>query len=274
MVLVVIAHVQGNAIEWPVVAIRFLRAVRQKVLLNPARTQRVQANGKHERQHQIRQRGRADVYEHGHVEAQLYQPIDHDPPVDHRNLAQPRHAGDLKDRKGQQPEGFPDRVAVDQSRFPDAGEIGIQFVDPLIAVVLQVIPLERDGRGKRLREIGHNGGREIRPRAGKDEIVSTLVHHHEQRVVGHRTHGVRHQQHKPPRRAAKRHGERHGERHLQRHDGHENNERARVAPDQGAHLWVRSQNGLGAGLMRFGIVGAGKRAGAAHAEGPGVGSHE
>ena len=55
MVLVVIAHVQRDAIDRPVVTERLLIEIISVMLLNPARAHGMQPNGEEKREHEIQE---------------------------------------------------------------------------------------------------------------------------------------------------------------------------------------------------------------------------
>ena len=113
------------------------------------------------------------------------------------------------------------------------GEIGIQIVDSLEGMVLQVITLERYGTGQQVRRVGKNAGQRIH--VGLLEKIrlcehSWIITH--RGVARERTHEKRRRDNQPPRRPA----DQPSHAQLDRDSEQDDEERVGILADQVAHF--------------------------------------
>ena len=149
--LVVQPDVERDPIEWAVVAVRLLRIVREIVLLDPTGAERVEAHRKERGSQQIEQHLRSEQHEHGDVERHDRQPVQHGPAADETDFLQARRTRDLEEWKQEQPYGLAEHTGPDESGLPTTRDVGVQLVNALERVVLEMIAAKRDRRGKHVR---------------------------------------------------------------------------------------------------------------------------
>src|SRR6266480_2769889 len=104
VMLVVIAHVQCHPINRSVITERFLVEIVRVMLLNPARADRMQPNGKQKREHQIKKSGPTAEIDDRYVVRDRTPDIQREPTVTHLNCLEPRRTSDLKKWKQHQPD--------------------------------------------------------------------------------------------------------------------------------------------------------------------------
>src|ERR1700678_2896579 len=159
--LIVVPDIEGESIEGAVVAVSFLPRRNQVSLLYPTCAQRMQAHRKEERGREIQKSLRPQKNVNGQVESDLNRKVQHNPSVEHADLPQARRPRDLKNGEQQQPESLLDGRIPDQPGFPITGQVGIQVVDSLEGMVLQVIPLEGHRTRQNVRQIGSDGSQGV-----------------------------------------------------------------------------------------------------------------
>src|SRR4051794_39902748 len=108
VVFVVISDIERQDIQLAVVAEGFLiTCINEVVPLNPAGTQRMQADGEEERQYQIGQRPRSPDQIYGQVDANLNREIRDGPGVQRWHRLYPKRAHRLEKGIKHQPERLP-----------------------------------------------------------------------------------------------------------------------------------------------------------------------
>src|SRR5262245_26923000 len=127
VVLVVIADVEGDPVQRPVVGVRLLAGDEGVVLLDPARPDDVEPDPEERREHQVREPGETGPAEDERVRDRDRRDVDENPRIDERAL-DPERTDHLDDRKGEKPERLPDRRATDQVRLPPKGQIRVPVV--------------------------------------------------------------------------------------------------------------------------------------------------
>src|SRR3954468_593140 len=99
MMLIVIAHIQRQPVDRPVITERLLVEIVRVMLLNPAAADRVQSDRKQKREHQIKKSGPAEEVDDSNIEDECARQIDREPPVPHFDCRQPRRPRYLKEWK-------------------------------------------------------------------------------------------------------------------------------------------------------------------------------
>src|SRR5262245_12726338 len=102
MVLIVITHVQRQAIDGPVVTECFLVEIISVVLLNPASSHVMQTNGKQKREHQVQKSSPTAKVNDCYVISHRACKIDREPTVPHLDRFEPGRTRNLKERKQHQ----------------------------------------------------------------------------------------------------------------------------------------------------------------------------
>jgi phosphatidylserine/phosphatidylglycerophosphate/cardiolipin synthase-like enzyme len=77
--------------------------------LDPARTQRVQADREEQRQREVKHRLRPEDHPGGRIDRHLYDQVRHGPAVPQRNFLHAPRADRLEDREQQQPDRLAER---------------------------------------------------------------------------------------------------------------------------------------------------------------------
>ena len=85
MVLVVIAHVQRYSIDWSIITECFLVEIISIMLLNPASTHRMQADGKQKREYEIEESSPAKEVNDRYIVCARAHEVDGKPAVPHLN---------------------------------------------------------------------------------------------------------------------------------------------------------------------------------------------
>src|SRR5579884_845012 len=101
---IVITHVQRHAVDWPVITERLLIKIVRVMLLNPARSHRMQPNGKEKRERQIEKPGPATEINDGRVVDDRARQIQRKPAVPHPDRFQPRRTRYLEKWEEHQPD--------------------------------------------------------------------------------------------------------------------------------------------------------------------------
>src|SRR5207249_8607680 len=136
MVLVVIAHVQRQAIDRAVIAKGLLVEVVRVMLLNPARADRMQSNRKEKCEHEIKKAGPAAEIDYRYIVYDRACQVGREPAVPHLDGLESRRACHLEKRKEHQPDGFPIPFVAHQSRLPMVRQVGVPFVIALMRMML------------------------------------------------------------------------------------------------------------------------------------------
>src|SRR5438477_5035740 len=105
-----------------------MTAIVGKMLLNPTSPQRMQTNGKKEREREVKEGGPAAEINDGSVIGQRERDIQKQPAAPHRIGLDPRRAGQLHQRKEQQPNGLTIPVVPNEASLPVIRKVGISFV--------------------------------------------------------------------------------------------------------------------------------------------------
>jgi len=119
MVFVVVAYVEGDDVQYAIVAECFLFFVMgEVVLLDPTGAQGVQAYGEEEAGKEIYDGFRTEGIPHTGCKSDLRQPVERNPFVERLDLFQAGDAENLEDRVEKQPDHFTDEIVIDQFCFP------------------------------------------------------------------------------------------------------------------------------------------------------------
>src|SRR5882672_10353016 len=162
MVFVVIAHVEGNDIQYAIVAKGFLLFVKGKiVLLDPAGAQGVKPYGEEEARKKIYNGFGAEGIPDAGCEGYFRQPVQRYPFIKGLDFLQAGNAKNLKNGIEQQPENFSDEIVIDQLSLPTVGEIGIQFVDPLERMMFDMVAFEGHAAGEDLGQVRQDTGEAV-----------------------------------------------------------------------------------------------------------------
>ncbi len=107
MMLIVIAYIQCNDIQSPVVAVGFLGSIDQIMFLDPAGTKRMQANGEEEREEKVEKRCWPEQKYDGSIVSEDGNPVEEGPGIGELDFLQTRRAKGLKEWEKEEPERFP-----------------------------------------------------------------------------------------------------------------------------------------------------------------------
>ena len=171
-----------------------------------------------------------------------------------RDLAQtggPRH---LKDREEQKPQSLAHGRVSDETRLPTVRNVGIELVDTLVGVVLQVVRLEGDRARQDVRKVGRDGGDPVPARAPEQEVVGALVDEDPEGVIQERSDRERRGEACPERSPP----EDGGERGLDQDESDHEEDAPRVSTRERADLGVIPKNLARAKRVRFTLVREGK----------------
>src|SRR5947207_1301444 len=98
------------------------------MLLNPARADRMQPNGKQKREHQIKKSGPTAEIDDRYVVRDRTPEIQREPTVPHLNCLEPRRTSDLKKWKQHQPDRLSIPFVTHQARLPVVRQIGVPVI--------------------------------------------------------------------------------------------------------------------------------------------------
>src|ERR1700754_3348146 len=157
MVFVVIAHIEGYGIQDTIIAESLLDlVVSQIVFLDPAGSERVEADGEEEAKQEVNDRFGSEEIPHGGDKNDLCGPVQRNPFIEGFDLAKAGDPEDLPNGIEQQPNNFSYKVVVDEFCFPAIGQVGVELVYSLKGVVFDMIALERDRAWEKLGEVGED----------------------------------------------------------------------------------------------------------------------
>src|SRR5580765_4823284 len=161
MMLVVVANIHLNPVKNSVVAIRFLVALHQVMLLYPACADGMQPNGEKEREEKIKQGHPSKEIHDDSIKKKLHHPILYYPSVITLHLCYAECSGQLEGRVQEQPQHLANKIFIDQPRFPVTGNVCIQILVALERMMLDMVNAKRLRAGKRLRKISENSGHAV-----------------------------------------------------------------------------------------------------------------
>ena len=145
MMFIVVADIKGYCIEYAIVAKRLLLfVVGEVVFLYPAGAKGMEADREEETEQEIGDSLGTEEIPDGCDEDCFGGPIDGNPFVKGLDLPQAGDTEYLEEGIEQQPEDLADEEIIDEPGFPAIGQIGIEFMDALERVMLNMIAFEGD----------------------------------------------------------------------------------------------------------------------------------
>ena len=256
MVLVVVANVQVCVIEDAIIAECFLAGIERVVLLHPARSHGMKADGKEKGTSQIPEAGPAAEIENRDVVGDGAQKIHDGPGVPNRDRFQTGRPRQLKNWKKEQPESFAIPFVADEPRLPLAGDVGIRFVVALMSMVLEMVNAKTDRPGKQVRQIGDNGDKLVQNFGAKNEIVGRIMDNDVAAMVGESPEPIGDEQTHPPAIRTEP-ADALSDRSLNRQDQHGDERGVRIPAHQRANFRIRLQDrarSLRMRLFEFGVI--------------------
>src|ERR1700760_3569427 len=143
MVFVVIPYVKGNDVEHAIITEGFLFFIMGEVVfLYPSCAKRVKADGEKEAGQQVYDGFRTEGHPDTGCKTDLSQPVQCYPFIKGLDLAETGDAEDLEYRIEKQPDDLADKEVVDEFGFPAVGQVGVEFMNTLERVMLNVISFE------------------------------------------------------------------------------------------------------------------------------------
>src|SRR5581483_6756900 len=248
--LVVVPHVEADAVQRTVVRVRFLTVTENEVLLNPPRAEWMKADGKHGRREQVFLRSpseRSDERGDGH---RLRRDVDERPSVDHRDAMQAPRTHDAEhDRKEREPRRLARLGVAHDARLVHAWQVGVPFELAHVAMMQQMVLAESHRCRKDERDVRDERDDAVRQATAEDEVVRAFVNQDPQRVIDGRTDAVRKRQPHPPLRPT----ERDRGHNLRRRERHDPQRRRGDRSRQRADVGMRCENLSPPRHMRVGI---------------------
>src|SRR6266487_284612 len=198
MVLVVIAHVLGYPIDWPVIAERFLIEIVSVVLLNPTSTHRMQSNRKEKREYEIKKSRPTEKINNSCIVRRCTGKIHEEPPVPHFDRFQARRPGQLEKREKHEPQSLAIPFVANEPRFPVVREIGVVFVIALMRMMLQVINAKTHCTRRKVRKISNDSYHFVPAFAPQNQIVGCIVNDLVVGMIGECAHAISNEKTEPP----------------------------------------------------------------------------
>eukprot|EP00754_Rhynchopus_humris_P014920 Rhum_TRINITY_DN14420_c26_g1::Rhum_TRINITY_DN14420_c26_g1_i1::g.89568::m.89568 len=189
MVLVVVAHVEGQVVQGAVVRVRLRPVDELKVLRQEVPRHRVQAAREERAEQEVEERQRAPQLDDGHHRGHLHAPVEQRPRGDLRRVHEHGTKGveeNLEDAEEELREGV-----LEDKRLHPRGNVSVEAVVALVAVVLHVVPVEGRGVGDADGDVGDARKELVAPRALHGQHVHDLVDGKEEGVVDCAAHDVR-----------------------------------------------------------------------------------
>src|ERR1035437_5229151 len=187
----------------------------------------------------------------GDVVCELHTDVHVHPRRKERDLAQTRGPRDLKDRKEQEPQGLAHGRVADEARLPAVRNVGIELVNTLVGVVLQVVRLKGDRARQDVRKVGRDGGDPVPTRASEQEVVGALVDEDPKGMIQKRSDREGHDEAGPERSTP----EDGGECGLRQDDSDHEKDAPRVSPRELADLRVTPEDLARTKRVRLTLVG-------------------
>ncbi len=200
--LVVVADVERQPIERPVIRVRLLPVAKHVMLGNVVTGDRMQAHHDQRADRQVRQGFATPEVEHRDVEAELQQQI--------QGFGRGRLFGMHEQRAqriGKALTGEPHQLGqgvAQHSPLELGRQIRVQPFVTLMGVMQQVIVTERLRHRHPDWQVHEHGEGAVVPRLFERQVVAELVDRQQQRLVDHATYAVGHDQQQPPRCLAQR----------------------------------------------------------------------
>src|SRR5438477_3034800 len=193
-----VAHVQGDEVDWSVIAERLLVEIVRVVLLNPTGANWVQPNRREKREREIKKsRTTAKIHNCCIIHRRTCE-IDEEPPVPHFDRFQSRRPSQLEKWKEREPDRLAIPLVADQPRFPMVREISVVFVIALMRMMLQMIHAKTHCTGNEVREICDDGHDFVPAFAPQNQIVGCIVNDHVVGMIGERADAISDQKTEPP----------------------------------------------------------------------------
>jgi len=242
-----VSDVELKGIHPAVIAVGFLTCLRDVVLLNPARAERVKAEREGEGGDKIGKGRYAPQPDDQRIEGKDDDRIGDGPAVEESQLAHPQRAHGHDRREQQQPHRLADLGPAEQSCFPVIGKIDVDVVDALIGMMPEVVTLEERGARYRHRKIGKNGGKPIGGQGLKDQTMGTLMDCHPQGMVDNSSDRIRSDENAPPRKLP----DAQGDAALYGHAAADDRKGPGIGATQFANLGMLGEDASGSRPMRF-----------------------
>src|SRR5436305_8049943 len=156
MVLIMITHVEGQPIDWPIITVGLLFRIIRIMFLDPTRAHRVQPNGEEKRKRQVKKSWPAAEINNRYIVRDGAREIHEEPSVPHGDRFQAWGPRELKKWEQHQPNGLAIPFIADQARLPMISQIGIMSIVALMRVMPQMINTKTHRARIQIREIGQD----------------------------------------------------------------------------------------------------------------------